>query len=483
MKTVSWEGETVLAGKTVQVSDFEFLKIDSISKNRQTGEVLLRGWILVRCTRLGGIMPEELNGVCYVLRRFRNDCRPVWEQSLCRRYLESVVRFRDLIATNHTHPASGVSADPNLLNTPKNLRDIEEYGKLVVRWKRKDCSSASLFESPQTQRDVYRQNTTIGGSEEGQYTFGDVFCGAGGATLGAQTAGLRVKFGVDIDKHSRKTWRVGFAASKHLNMLVDDFAALPSTPEKYQVDILHFSPPCQVFSSSHTITGKDDEKNLAALFSCEGVLRKCKPRVVTLEQTFGITHQKHKIAFRRLLNIFLEQNYSLSWQVVEFQGWGLVQTRRRLILVAAAPGESLPELPPYTHSANPALDGLKPYKSVRRVLAKIEQDAPNQIIPRYSSFQRHTANRGPWDDSGLMPALTTRGSDRCRPDGTRHFTHRELAAIQSFPDHYAFFETHVCRQIGNAVPPLVAKKLFLAVKNHLERVDGMVRMVLTTVID
>jgi len=99
-----------------------------------------------------------------------------------------------------------------------------------------------------------------------------IVCGAGGATLGAYTAGFKIKFGLDRDEHSRKTWRAAFPASQHLHHVVNDFIAAPSMPEEFQVDVLHLSPPCQVFSPAHTKAGKNDEENKAALYACEGVL-------------------------------------------------------------------------------------------------------------------------------------------------------------------------------------------------------------------
>ena len=103
-----------------------------------------------------------------------------------------------------------------------------------------------------------------------------------------------------------------------------------------------------------------------------------------MEQTFGITYEKFKTEFRKLIRIFVEANYSVSWEIVKFQGWGLTQTRKRLILLAAAyvleinlglshtdydnrPGETLPKITPYTHSAEPDINRLKPYNTVGEV--------------------------------------------------------------------------------------------------------------------
>jgi DNA (cytosine-5)-methyltransferase 1 len=50
-------------------------------------------------------------------------------------------------------------------------------------------------------------------------------------------------------------------------------------------------------------------------------------------------------------------------------------------------------------------------------------------------------------------------------------TERECAALQSFPNNHVFYGTRIRRQIGNAVPPLIAKILLQAVRKHLEKAD------------
>ncbi|KFY83095.1 hypothetical protein V500_10177, partial [Pseudogymnoascus sp. VKM F-4518 (FW-2643)] len=105
---------------------------------------------------------------------------------------------------------------------------------------------------------------------EGQmYTYGDAFCGAGGATRGAHMAGLKVMWGFDFNSHACETWRLNFPSATMYEMSAFDVCDLwakeakAGKPNRAQVDILHISPPCQFFSPAHTIAGKDDEMNTA----------------------------------------------------------------------------------------------------------------------------------------------------------------------------------------------------------------------------
>jgi DNA (cytosine-5)-methyltransferase 1 len=148
-------------------------------------------------------------------------------------------------------------------------------------------------------------------------------------------AGLKLVYGMDFDSHCCSTLRANFPSIKVLEKWANEFATFPDPLKQLVVDILHLSPPCQVFSPAHTIPGKDDEMNFASLFAVEELIKKARPRMVTLEQTFGILHYKFRDAFNSLVRMFIDAGFSTSWQVVEFHRFGLAQRRKRLIIIAA----------------------------------------------------------------------------------------------------------------------------------------------------
>lgn len=250
-------------------------------------------------------------------------------------------------------------------------------------------------------------------------------------------------------------------------MWAHDLIATINANSGLLVDILHLSPPCQVFSPVHTRAGQNDQQNFDSLFACDALVYAARPRIITLEQTFGILHPKFEAAFNSLIQTFTSYGYSVSYQIVEFHRYGLAQTRRRLIIVAACHGETLPELPEYTHSKNP-FDSLKPLTSVRSVLNKIPRNCPNHNL--VAAFGRG-GFRPVWDASGVVPTICCNGGDKGHPDGERSFTERELASLQSFPHHHIFHGNAIKKQIGNAVPPLIAEILFKAIIKHLRKVD------------
>lgn len=150
----------------------------------------------------------------------------------------------------------------------------------------------------------------------------NIVCGAGGATRGAQMAGLKVTWGFDLDANACRSWQTNFPDAAIYEMAADQVCDAEKRKKiSLQCDILHMSPPCQFFSPAHTIAGVNDEMNSAALMACDEVLKRAKPRLVTLEQTFGITQAGHILYFNTLINMFLRNGYSITYKVVRFEQW------------------------------------------------------------------------------------------------------------------------------------------------------------------
>lgn len=164
-----------------------------------------------------------------------------------------------------------------------------------------------------------------------RYTFGDCFCGAGGMSRGAVSAGLRIAWGFDFDIKACRTYASNFFGTAVYNVWANEFAAASGY---YQVDICHLSPPCQYFSPAHTHQGKNDEMNTASLFAISKLLEKAKPRVVTLEQTPGLI-RRHPIYFNAVVNMLTSLAFSVRWKIINCADFGLPQRRIRLFIIAS----------------------------------------------------------------------------------------------------------------------------------------------------
>lgn len=190
---------------------------------------------------------------------------------------------------------------------------------------------------------------------EQRYSFGDCFCGAGGVSRGAIMANLRVSWAFDFNKHACASYALNNPTTALYPIAAHEFCALaspqcpiltqpatstqpptpiPNAPPDFKVDILHLSPPCQYFSNAHTVVGRDDEMNTATLFSVQELVRKARPRVVTLEQTSGLL-RRHEVWFNAVVSMLTSHEFSVRWRLLNCADYGVPQRRVRCFLVAS----------------------------------------------------------------------------------------------------------------------------------------------------
>ncbi|KAJ6786980.1 hypothetical protein PWT90_04113 [Aphanocladium album] len=217
------------------------------------------------------------------------------------------------------------------------------------------------------------------------------------------------------------------------------------------VDILHLSPPCQVWSPAHTHDGPNDAANEEALYTCRGLISHSRPRLITLEQTFGITWAQHLKHFWALIGDFTDLGYSVRWSIIRLCTWGSPQDRKRLIMIASAPGERLPPFPAPTHSEH-GLNGTAKFNTIASTLARVRAGDDLHDVSAGQSFRPPKPR---WDANILGRTITCGGANAYHPSGLRDFTLRELACLQGFPKKHRFVgtKTKIRRQIGNAFPP------------------------------
>lgn len=194
--------------------------------------------------------------------------------------------------------------------------------------------SAQTGKRSHGQRTLSKQNhTSTKPRQKQRYTFGDAFCGAGGTSRGAKSAGFRVQWGFDFDFDAIISYSLNFHNADCIVAWAHEFAGI-SFGDAYKADILHLSPPCQVFSPAHTVNGKDDDMNTATFFALETVVRRIKPRVVTLENTSGLLIL-HPVWLNSAIHVFTKLGFSVRWKILNFAEYGLVQARKRLVIVAS----------------------------------------------------------------------------------------------------------------------------------------------------
>lgn len=151
--------------------------------------------------------------------------------------------------------------------------------------------------------------------------------------------------------------------------------------------------------------------------------------------------------------------------------YGLPQTRKRLIVIAACPGEELPSWPAPTHG--PRGSGLKPFVTEAAAFRPIRANTDRHDVRNARRLQKPRR-----DPNKPFPSTITCGgptSGNWFYDGTRAFTHREVACLQGFPLNHVFEGRHssVIKQIGNAFAPCVVKAFLEHLRKCLERRDAV----------
>ncbi|RFU77371.1 dna cytosine-5--methyltransferase [Trichoderma arundinaceum] len=497
--------------RNIQLGTYEidFVQIRVIAQDGRWGDCKIRGVPFVRTRRLQGQLPKKTNELCMVLHIQRREDGEELPAILVDVPPIFIIGKRTLVITNAAYPEHSCSIGElgaHARGEVTQQRLAELHGELVCRWKfiiyftmrrqsretepeeevleriRPDAVPLQQYRvSEETLRNQWRGGRIKGGSwpldepriidlEEqafpgdtssrkrrrrmGQkYTFFDSFSGAGGVSRGAQSSGFKVQFAVD-------------------KMSISDFIQ-DSKDRQMRVDVLHLSPPCQFFSPAHTQESVHDDDNIFALFGCNQLIRKLRPRIITLEQTFGIRFERHRKYLTALIGDYTQFGYSVRWKVVRLCTWGSAQDRKRLIILAAGPGEKLPPFPQPTHSKN-GVGGLEPFTTLYRAISSIRV---GDDLHNLDSVKRFNPPRAPLDPDKLAGTITTGARDVYHPDGTRELTIRECASIQGFPKSHKFIgtTTSIRRQIGNAFPPNTVEVLYRHIEDWLLEQDGMTR--------
>lgn len=329
----------------------------------------------------------------------------------------------------------------------------------------------------------------------------DLFAGAGGFSLGAHLAGIKVASAVEWSKHACSTYRKNLIDSgiSRTRLFEDDIASLDprevsaaSGFDDHRCDILLGGPPCQGFSA-HRINdaGVDDPRNELLLRYFEYV-RVLRPTFFLVENVPGLLWPRHEKYLQAFYDLAASADYGLlKPQIVNARDYGVPQNRRRVFILGYDLRKvSAPPVwpPPATHfSPDSDEDGLRwiPASSVFKV--KSSRDDPNDVHMKHGpelieAFKRTPANGGSRKHSGrVLPCHRDHGGhndvygriDPAQPAPTMttacvnpskgRFVHptehhgitlRQAARIQSFPDWFNFEGGLMAGgvQVGNAVP-------------------------------
>lgn len=313
----------------------------------------------------------------------------------------------------------------------------------------------------------------------------DLFCGAGGLSEGFRMAGFKIILGLDNDKKCIETFRENHKKSKILsdnirNIKGSDIERLIGTKN---VDVIIGGPPCQGFSIAGKRDPKDPRNSLFMEFI--KIVDYFKPEWIVMENVLGIKSMKTAKG-EKVVNIikneFKKAGYDVICESLNAADYGVPQKRRRVFFMAHRDGKKI-SFPKPTHSEIPQkrMDGsvIKKWAPVKNILLE-RSEVPKKyfhsqkMIEGFRKRKEKNLKRGvgfgwqildPEKPSYTISARYWKdGSDalvRYSPTEIRMLTERECARVQGFPDSFRFVgsKKEIYRQIGNAVPPLLAKAI------------------------
>ncbi len=291
-----------------------------------------------------------------------------------------------------------------------------------------------------------------------------LFSGAGGLDLGFRQAGHRIVWANDLYDDAVSTYRRNIG--KHI--VCADITKVRSE-DIPDCDMVIGGFPCQGFSVANTKRNARDSRNVLYRELLRVISDK-KPAFFLAENVKGILHFDGGKAFLRILADFESAGYRVVYRLCNAANFGVPQRRERVIIVGTRQDINYEfSYPQITHAKGGA-DGLRPWVGVGEALAgfpdpDVENVVPNHVYSKYKlNFNGYLGHR-PLDPLLPAPTVTARGDDKGgvvilpHPGGRRRMTGRELATVQGFPADFVFEGnlSSVYRQIGNAVPPPLAR--------------------------
>jgi len=342
-----------------------------------------------------------------------------------------------------------------------------------------------------------------------KYTAIDLFCGAGGLTVGLKKAGFNVLAGVEILDIAASTYELNH---KHHKLYRADIRELcPSVImndlgiKKGELDLLAGCPPCQGFSTHRTrnkaSSVKDDRNNL--IFEYLRFIKAMLPKTIMMENVPGLAKDYRIKKLLRELTILGYKVNDDTVKVKDASDYAVPQRRKRMILQASRFGIiKHPKPVKNKKTVYDAISGLNKAGESGDILHDIETiRSPKveniiKLIPKNGGSRKqipkkywlpcHRRNpnsyldvygRMSWDD--VAPTMTGGCHNPSKgrfihPEENRAISLREAALLQTFPNKYKFSlergKDSVALMIGNALPPEFIKRHAKKIYEHLKSI-------------
>ena len=325
------------------------------------------------------------------------------------------------------------------------------------------------------------------GTTPNEFTSADLFCGAGGMAKGFEMAGFNQVCGLDWFKEAGMTYRENFS-----HPLIEGDITQREIKDKFintvkeklngkNLTVLSGGFPCQGFSMSGNRIVEDKRNSLYK--DMLEIIDELQPEFIVAENVKGLrsmlkgkVEDKIKADIRKL-------GYVVNVTVLNSADYYVPQKRERVIFIANRIGRKnyhpapLLESDSYitTKEAIGDLVKMKDNPKFNHVRTNHNDDMKERLakVPEGKSlYDKYSDSwkKCPWNEASCT-IKENHGGVNIHPIEPRVITVREMARLQSFPDSFIFKGTKSKQmvQIGNAVPPLLAKAIALAIKKAIKK--------------
>lgn len=340
----------------------------------------------------------------------------------------------------------------------------------------------------------------------------DLFSGCGGMALGAISAGVGVEVALERNAHAAATYAANLGNAIHQQ----DIRAhrIREFRRNGNPLVVFGGPPCQGFSTSNQRTRSKENPNNWLFREFARVVKLYDPNWLVFENVKGIIETEGGLFLEEIFDTFSRLGFTLSSKVLCAADFGVPQQRSRLFILGSRDRAQLAFPAPHAKPATTVREALADLPSLRngasvdrlpyarpadtpfaRLLRGQLRACGNHLVTRNAPHIierfRYVPPGGNWSDipASLMANYTDRSRCHTRiyhrlrmdtpacvignfrknmlihPTQSRGLSVREAARLQSFPDWFVFngsigFQQ---QQVGDAVPPLLAKAVFEAV--------------------
>jgi DNA (cytosine-5)-methyltransferase 1 len=330
----------------------------------------------------------------------------------------------------------------------------------------------------------------------------DLFAGAGGLSLGLESAGFEVVAASEIHPDPIMTYKCNHPGTVMIPGDVRNISGKAIlgavgdsrwVKKKDRIDLLAGGPPCQGFSTAGLKCVDDPRNSLIAKFI--SLIEEISPRHFLMENVPGLVTMYEGSHFKMLKEMLEQTGYEFRWAILHASDFGVPQMRRRVFVLGSresappgfpkpthvlsgnnlmrfvnegaepcpnvldaigdlpplAPGEKKEayEAEPFTPFQKEMREGSKSLhnheatrhrKETIRVLSMFKEGGTQRGLPldRVSGKPLLVKNIQRWDRHSISRAITSEPTDFIHYEQDRIPTIRELARLQTFPDRYVF---------------------------------------------